>query len=101
MATPKTLAGKWAALSQSARTAIIACSIGGAALLAIAVLACCITQARKGKKEKAIADAQYEKERAEFDSYRMQMMKGGFSSNSQPVYGGYAQNGAPVYYGSH
>jgi hypothetical protein len=58
-----------------------------------------VVQARKGKKEKAIADAQWEKEQAEFNEYRMQMMHGGFSkggvsSHVQPLpsHPGYAHH---------
>jgi len=34
----------------------------------------CIDQGRKSRKEKAAADAEYEKEQQEFNYYRMQMM---------------------------
>jgi hypothetical protein len=75
----------WEALSRTTRIVIIACSIGGLILLVAILTYCCITQGKKGRKEKALADAEYEKEQQEFNFYRMQMMKGGFSKSSQPV----------------
>lgn len=63
-------------------------------MLLIALLACCVVQGRKGKKEKAIADAQWEKEQAEFNQYRLSMMKGGFSQSAQPAqYASYGHSG--------
>jgi hypothetical protein len=82
---PHTIKQHWEALSRTARIAIIACSIGGLILLIVGLTWCCISQGIKGRKEKALADAEYEKEQQEFDFYRLQMMKGGFSKSSQPV----------------
>ncbi|KAF2432326.1 hypothetical protein EJ08DRAFT_630536 [Tothia fuscella] len=82
---PSGVSGHWKALPKTARTAIIACAIGGFVILLLAVIAFCIVQGRKGKKERAIADAQWAKEQQETNQYRMQMMKGGFSYEHKPV----------------
>jgi hypothetical protein len=79
------VAGLWQKLTTGAKSGIVIGAIAGAGVLLTALLICCFVQARKGKKEKAVADAQWEKEQAEFNEYRMQMMKGGFSQNAQPV----------------
>jgi hypothetical protein len=81
---PQGISGHWKALPQTTRTVIIACAIGGFVVLLIAVIVFCVVQGRKGKKERAIADAQYAKEQQESNEYRMRMMKGGFSQSSQP-----------------
>jgi len=82
---PQGVTGFWKNLTTGAKSGlIIGAAVGGGVLLA-ALLACCIMQGRKGKKEKAIADAQWEKEQAEFNQYRMQMMKGGFSHSVNPA----------------
>ena len=75
----------WTRLSAGAKSGIVIGAIAGAGIIVAGLLLCCIIQGRKGKKEKAIADAAYEKEQAEFNQYRMQMMKGGFSASAQPV----------------
>jgi tetrahydromethanopterin S-methyltransferase subunit F len=79
------VSGVWDRLTTGAKSGIVIGAIAGAGVLLAALLVCCIVQARKGKKEKAIADAQWEKEQAEFNEYRMQMMKGGFSQSVQPA----------------
>jgi hypothetical protein len=80
---PQGLAGHWNALPKTTRTVIIACAIGGFVLLLIAVIAFCVIQGRAGKKERAIADAQWAKEQQESNEYRMRMMNGGFSQSNQ------------------
>jgi hypothetical protein len=89
-------------MTTGAKSGLVIGAIAGAGVLLAALLVCCVVQARKGKKEKAIADAQWEKEQAEFNQYRMQMMngtfsKGGFSAQAQPMpaHLGYAHHGPP------
>ena len=82
---PHTIKQHWEALSHTARIAIIASSIGGLVLLVAFLTFYCITQGINGRKEKALADEEFEKEQQEFNFYRMQMMKGGFSKAGQPV----------------
>lgn len=82
---PHTIKQHWEALSHTTRIVIISCSIGGLALLVAFLTYYCISQGIKGRKEKALADAEFEKEQQEFNFYRMQMMKGGFSKSSQPA----------------
>lgn len=97
---PTGIGGFWQTLTTGAKSGIVIGAVSGAGVLLAALLICCIVQGRKGKKEKAIADAQWEKEQAEFNQYRMQMMngqfsKGGFSANEQPMHShaGYAPQG--------
>ena len=82
MSKPHGVSGHWHALPAAVRAGIVIASIAGLAVLILAALGFCIWQGHKGKKEKEIADAQWEKEQAEFNNYRMQMMKGGFSAGS-------------------
>ena len=82
MSRPQGVSGHWRALPAGVRAGIVISAIAGLGVLILAALGFCIWQGRKGKKEKAIADAQWEKEQAEFQQYRMQMMKGGFSAGS-------------------
>ncbi|KIW08294.1 uncharacterized protein PV09_01212 [Verruconis gallopava] len=85
--------GLWDRLTTGAKSGIVIGAISAAGVLLAALLVCCVVQARKGKKEKAIADAQWEKEQAEFNEYRMQMLNGGFSksANTVPQHTSYAQ----------
>ncbi|KAL9618207.1 MAG: hypothetical protein Q9160_007041 [Pyrenula sp. 1 TL-2023] len=66
---------KWNSLSQTAKISIGA-SIAGVALLAAVIFAfCCIKQRRLGKKERALADAEYEKRTQELLTYRSEMQR--------------------------
>ena len=80
MSEPHGVSGHWHALPSTIRVAIIIASLSGLGLLVISGLGFCIWQGRKGRYEKAIADAAWEKEQAEFNQYRMQMMNGQFSA---------------------
>lgn len=72
----KTAAQRWASLSTGAKIAIYS-SIGAVAAILIALLALyCIKQRRAGLRERAIADANYEKETAELLAFRAQGTKG-------------------------
>lgn len=56
---PKSISEKWADLSTGAKAAIFG-SIGGAALLAIGVIAfCCVKQRRIGRKEYDVSNGQF------------------------------------------
>jgi beta-lactamase regulating signal transducer with metallopeptidase domain len=64
---------RWKSLSNSAKVAIF-CSVAGVLLVAIAVMTfCCIRQRRAGKKERAIADAEFEKGTTELLAFRAEM----------------------------
>lgn len=88
-------------MTTGAKSGLLIGAIAGGGVLLAALLVCCVVQGRKGKKEKAIADAKWEKEQAEFNQYRMQMMNGGFSKGGfsqpqvQPAPLGYAPQGQP------
>ncbi len=71
--TSQTLKQKWNGLSSTTKIAIGA-SVGGAALILVVLSAfCCIRQRREGKRERALADAEFEKNTAEVLSYRAAM----------------------------
>jgi hypothetical protein len=91
VSTAQTAAQRWRALSSTAKIAI-ACSIAGVILLAILIMVfCCIKQRRAGKKERALADAEFEKGTVELLAFRaemnrqralrMQDLKGGLGGN--------------------
>jgi beta-lactamase regulating signal transducer with metallopeptidase domain len=91
VSSAQSAAQRWKNLSNSAKIAIF-CSVAGVLVLAIVVMAfCCIKQRRAGKKERAIADAEFEKGTAELLAFRaemnrqraikMQDSKGGFGGN--------------------
>ena len=81
--SPHGVSGRWEALSKGAKIGIIAGALGGAALAAIAILFCCITQRRAGRKEAQALLTQEQKEAAELSEYKSQMQAGkfGFGSN--------------------
>ena len=67
---PKTVAQRWAGLSTGAKIAIYV-SISAVVLAVIGVSAiCCISQRRAGRQERALADANWEKDHAEAMAYR-------------------------------
>jgi hypothetical protein len=98
---PTGIGGFWQTMTTGAKSGLVIGAVAGAGVLLAALLVCCVVQARKGKKEKAVADAQWDKEQAEFNQYRMQMMNGGFSKGGfsapqvQPVHPGYTHQGPP------
>ncbi|KAF2097914.1 cell wall glucanase [Rhizodiscina lignyota] len=82
---PHGVKGHWDALPKAAQIAIVCAAIGvGVVLLAILTF-CCIKQRRAGRRERAIADAEFEKGAAELMDYRRKMSEGGFASGG---YGG-------------
>lgn len=67
---PKGISGRWNALPKAAQIAIVAGAIGlGVVLLALLTF-CCIKQRRAGRREKALADAEFDKGAAELMEYR-------------------------------
>lgn len=64
---------KFESLSKGAQTAIIA-SAGSVALILLSLfIFCCVKQRRAGRRERKIADAQWEKGTAEVMAFRTQM----------------------------
>jgi hypothetical protein len=98
---PTGIGGFWQTMTTGAKSGLVIGASAGAGVLLAALLVCCVVQARKGTKEKAVADAQWDKEQAEFNQYRMQMMNGGFSKGGfsapqvQPAHPGYTHQGPP------
>ena len=74
---PKNVAQRWAGLSTGAKIAIYVSIV--AVVLAIIGIStiCCISQRRAGRKEKAVADARWEKDHAESMAYRAEFRSGG------------------------
>lgn len=69
----QTMKQKWNSLSSTTKIAIGA-SVGGAALVGVLVFAfCCVKQRRAGRRERDLADAEFEKNTAEVLSYRAAM----------------------------
>ena len=79
---------KWNSLSPTAKIAIGA-SVGGVALICVAVFAfCCVKQRRIGRRERELADQAFEKDAAELLVYRQAMAHEkapGARVNVQPV----------------
>ncbi|KAK3044192.1 hypothetical protein LTS18_001929, partial [Coniosporium uncinatum] len=73
--SPKGVSRHWNALPKAAQIAIIAGSISVASVLAVIVAFCCVKQRRAGRKEKAVADAVYEKDARELMEYRQGIAK--------------------------
>ena len=67
---PKTVAQRWAGLSTGAKIAIYV-SIAAVVLAILGVSTiCCISQRKAGRRERALADANWEKDHAEAMAYR-------------------------------
>ena len=66
---------KFQSLSKGAQIGIIA-GAGSAAVILLGLLVfCCVKQRRSGRRERELADADYEKRTAELMSYRAEMGK--------------------------
>jgi hypothetical protein len=73
VSTAESVAQRWKSLSNSAKVAIF-CSAAGVLLVAVTVMTfCCIRQRKAGKKERAIADAEFEKGATELLAFRAEM----------------------------
>jgi beta-lactamase regulating signal transducer with metallopeptidase domain len=69
------LSQKWKSLSHTTRVAIVA-AIGAGALIALcAFIFFCIRQRRAGRNERALEEAEWEKNNAELMAYRSAMEK--------------------------
>ena len=67
-APPKeSVSDKWKGMSSTTKTIIYACCAGAGALLVFAAVFVCIRQRRRGARQAALADAQYERDRMELD----------------------------------
>ncbi|KAK1773878.1 concanavalin A-like lectin/glucanase domain-containing protein [Copromyces sp. CBS 386.78] len=67
-APPKeSVSDKWKGMSSTTKTIIYACCAGAGALLVIAAVFFCIRQRRRGARQAALAEAQYERDRVELD----------------------------------
>ena len=77
--TSQKIEKQWSGLSTGAKIGIAA-GIGGALLIAlIAFTFYCISQRRKGKAERAIADKEWDHHQAELAEYRNRMKRGDFA----------------------
>ncbi|KAL8827227.1 MAG: hypothetical protein Q9170_007099 [Blastenia crenularia] len=82
---PMTAAQRWNKLSPGAKIGVG--SAVGVSAVALVLLAAfyCVRQRKAGRKEKAMADADWEREAREMTAYRQQMAKGGFAVSSREV----------------
>ena len=64
---------KWNGLSQTAKISIGGSAAGVAVIGILAFAFCCIKQRRAGRKERQLADQEYEKQTAELLNYRAEM----------------------------
>jgi beta-lactamase regulating signal transducer with metallopeptidase domain len=88
------LSQKWNSLSHTTQVAIAA-TIGGVLLIALcAFIFFCIRQRRAGRREKAIEDAEWEKNNSELMAYRSAMEKQYQQQRGKPLMGG-AAGGRP------
>ncbi|KAL8649965.1 MAG: hypothetical protein Q9210_004094 [Variospora velana] len=82
---PMTASQRWNKLSPGAKIGVG--SAVGVACVALVALAAfyCVRQRKAGRKERASADQQFEKETTELMAYRQRMAKGGFAVSSREV----------------
>lgn len=77
--TAESIAKKWSGLSSGAKIGI-ACGVVGVLLVAlVAFTTFCIIQRRRGRREKAAADKQWDENHAELMQYRQRMANGDFA----------------------
>lgn len=89
------MSGRWNALPKAAQIAIVCAAVGGFAVL-IAVLAfCCIKQRRAGRRERAAADAEFEKGANELMEYRNKQGAYDMLNSTPSSYGSTPANEAP------
>ncbi|KAF1983734.1 glycoside hydrolase family 16 protein [Aulographum hederae CBS 113979] len=69
---PKGVSGHWNNLPKGAQIGIIAGVLAVVAILLVLLTFCCIRQRRAGRAERAIADAEFEKDAQELQQYRAQ-----------------------------
>ena len=92
--TTQTLSQKWNSLSHTTQVGIAA-GIGGAILIALcAFIFFCLRQRRAGRKERALEEAEWEKNNAERMAYRSAMEKQYQQQRGMPLMSG-ATGGRP------
>ncbi|PNS21760.1 Acyl-protein thioesterase 1 [Sphaceloma murrayae] len=74
LSQPRGVSGKFNALSQGVKIGIIIAAISVAAILALLLAFCCIKNRRAGRKEKALADAEWERSVNELQQYKRAMV---------------------------
>ncbi|TKX18337.1 extracellular glycosidase-like protein 2 [Elsinoe australis] len=74
LSKPRGVNGRFNALSQGVKIGIIIAAISVAAILVLLIAFCCIKNRRAGRKEKAIADAEWERNVNELQQYKRMMV---------------------------
>lgn len=81
----KTLVEKFDGLSTGAKIGI-ACGAGGAVLLlAVIGTICCVRTRKAGRRERDVADADWDRSNSEMLAYRSQMSSGAFAQGSSSL----------------
>jgi len=70
---------KWAGLSTNAKIGIASAVGGTLVLLVIVYTIVCVTQRKRGRAEKAVADKQWDEQHNELMEYRNRMKRGDFA----------------------
>ncbi|KAI4223316.1 MAG: hypothetical protein L6R36_005522 [Xanthoria steineri] len=79
-----TASQRWNKLSPGGKIGVgSAVGVTSVALIVLAALYC-VRQRRAGRRERAMADLAFERERTELSAYQMQMAKGNFAVSSKP-----------------
>lgn len=82
---PMTASQRWNKLSPGAKIGVgSAVGVSAVALVVLAVVYC-IRARRAGRREKAAADLEWERETREMSAYRQRMAKGGFAVSSREI----------------
>ena len=82
---PMTATQRWNKLSAGGKIGV-GSAVGVSCLALVALAACyCVKQRKAGRKEKALADADFERDAREMTAYRQRMAKGGFAVSSREV----------------
>ncbi|KAI4122098.1 MAG: hypothetical protein LQ338_006000 [Usnochroma carphineum] len=82
---PMTASQRWNKLSPAGKIGV-GSAVGASSLALVALAALyCIRQRKAGRKERAMADADFERETAQLMAYRQRMAKGGFAVSSREV----------------
>ncbi|KAL8721243.1 MAG: hypothetical protein Q9225_002020 [Loekoesia sp. 1 TL-2023] len=80
-----TASQRWNSMSSGAKIGVgSAVGVASVALVALAAFYC-VRQRKAGRRERAVADADFEREAREMTAYRQQMAKGGFAVSSREV----------------
>lgn len=79
LSTSQQIDQNWNNLSTGAKIGITCGIVGAIAIATVAFCVYCMTQRKKGREEKRIADRQWEAHQAELMEYRRMMAKGEFA----------------------